>query len=672
MAGWSIELAPNTSFVEAELKLRDGYDDLETPIWFVAAPGAVGKSTLARAISARTGAVYLDLAKAETVAGNYLTGGLVKNGLLNAWQANQSTLLIDALDEARLRVTQSSFEDFLKDVEALARGRSLPVVFFGRVGIVEEAWLTLVDAGLSCPIFDIAFFDQDRSRRFIMAVLDRLSGQPKYRGLAASLRGNRAAYETAAVTFVTGLERASASDGTRFSGYAPVLEAVATALAEVSNPARLNDEVQKALQGEILIELTEQILIRESGKLRAQLPDSFSEPTKNELYNRNEQLGRLAALIYGATTAPRAVALSPQLVGPYETAVSGFLPNHPFLDGTGRQASGAVFAAAINAHALFAKSQALLKVAEKHAGDGPHTPNPFLIDFYLEEAAKEASGTRARTSDGPMVPPEHVVALYESVRARAAARDVVRLTIEAAEGEEADVEIVILSDDAPTSRILLRTSQAGTLRFGRQVNGVAVDAPDLDVIIGSGNPVEIIAPVTINVARIAFDCPELVIGRGDSASSTDDSAVTIEAGELLRSSLTSVPVVRKGADFSVWWPNAMVFPWSHFVGQAEGANGTDIDEGLRALRRLILAFRSHSRGRLARFRGKIEHARMTKGHIGVAVREKLLSDKILTLEGEYYFINATALGQIVGATYQDLKLKHFNQKVRNYVSAIRP
>jgi hypothetical protein len=248
--GWSIEAAPNTSFVEAELNLRDGYNDLGTPIWFVAAPGAVGKSTLAKAISARTGAVYLDLAKAETVAGNYLTGGLVKNRLLDAWQANQSTLLIDALDEARLRVTQSSFEDFLKDAETLARGRNLPAVFFGRVGIVDEAWLLLADAGLSCPIFDIDFFDRERSERFIMAALDRLSGEQKYRALATSLRWHRAAYKIATANFDTGLEKASASDGTRFSGYAPVLEAVATGLAEVTNPASLNDEVQKAMQGE--------------------------------------------------------------------------------------------------------------------------------------------------------------------------------------------------------------------------------------------------------------------------------------------------------------------------------------------------------------------------------------------------------------------------------------
>src|SRR5581483_9128822 len=114
---------------------------------------------------------------------------------------------------------------------------------------------------------------------------------------------------------------------------------------------------------------------------------------------------------------------------------------------------------------------------------------------------------------------------------------------------------------------------------------------------------------------------------------------------------------------------AIAFPWANYAGQAEISNGTDLGDGLRALRRLVLAFRSHSKGRLARFRGKIEHARMTKGTIGVAIREKLLSDHILSLEGEYYFLNPTALGQTVGGTYQDLKLKHFNEKVRKYVAS---
>jgi hypothetical protein len=45
-------------------------------------------------------------------------------------------ILIDALDEARLRVTQEAFEAFLRDVDQLSR-RSMPTVLFGRTGAIR-------------------------------------------------------------------------------------------------------------------------------------------------------------------------------------------------------------------------------------------------------------------------------------------------------------------------------------------------------------------------------------------------------------------------------------------------------------------------------------------------------------------------------------------------------
>lgn len=666
LAGWSSDAKPNPSFVEADLHVRDGFDDLTGPIWFVAAPGAVGKSTLAKEISARTGAVYLDLAKAETVAGNYLTGGLVKNGLLTAWQENRTTLLIDALDEARLRVTQSSFEDFLNDVEHLSRGRRMPTVFFGRVGIVEDAWLVLSESGMNCSIFDIDFFDTRRSTLFIMAALDRLAQMPKYHALTTSL-GHRPMYEKAAASFVKGLEAAAPSDGARFAGYAPVLEAVATALAEVTNPASLNDSVQKAMQGQVLQQLTNQILNRESGKLRAQLPAAIPNAVKEGLFSPDEQLIRLGGLVYQTPVAlPRAELLA-EFVGAYDAAVNEMMPNHPFLDGTGRKPSGAVFAAAINADALFSKSAAVVAAAEQHAGNGPHTPNPFLIDFYLDTAGR-------KRGEDFVVPPEHVVALYESVRARASATEVVRLTIEGEDdSDEADVEIQISGTGARASerRMQLRTSQAGELRFGRQVNGVTVDAPQLDVIIGSGNPVEMVTPVSLSIGTLAFNCPELVVQRGDHGAESEDTAVILEARGLSKNGLTSAPLVRKGAELSVLWPGASAYPWTNFVSVEDESQGNgDSQEKLRGFRRLVLAFRSHGKGRLARFRDKIEHIRITKGAIGVAIRERLMRDGILSIEHDMYFLNPSVLGKVVGATYQDLKLKRFNDQVRQYVAAI--
>jgi hypothetical protein len=667
LAGWSIESERNPSFIEAEMRLRAGYDDLSAPIWLVAAPGAVGKSTLAKEISARSGAVYLDLATADTVAGNYLTGGLVKNDLFAPWQAQTTTILIDALDEARLRVTQSSFEDFLNDVAGLAVKRTLPTVFFGRVGIVEEAWLVLSEIGLNCPVFDIDFFDTQRANQFVMAAMDRLTKKAGYEALAASLAAHTSVYREATARFINGLEEACRTDGNRFAGYAPVLEAVATVLAGVMNPARLNETVEQAMRGQILQELASQILEREAAKLRAQLPAVIPSNVRERLYTPDEQLDRLTGLIFGTAAPPPPAALQPLHLASYDTAVKNFMPQHPFLDGTGHQPSGAVFAAVINAKALFSPSSETVAAAERQAGNGPHTPNPFLIEFYLDHAMR-------KWGNNPIIPPEHVVVLYESIRARAAVGDIVRLTIEGEEeNDEADVEIQISragsqGSDRPI-RMRFRTSQAGALRFGRQVNGVAVEAPHLDAIIGSGNPVEMVAPVSLNIARLSFDCTELVVLRADNASGSEDGAVMLEASELVKSRVASAPLVRKGAELSVSWPGASSYPWTHFAGNSNRTEEQEIEPSLRSLRRLVLAFRSHSKGRLARFQDKIEHVRITKGR-GEAICRQLMRDGILSLDGNMYFLDPDALGRIVGATYQDLKLKRFNASVRQYVSSI--
>jgi len=669
LAGWAIESTLNPSFVEADLSLRSGYDDLNVPIWLVAAPGAVGKSTLAKEISARSGAVYLDLAKADTVAGNYLTGGLVKNGLLASWQAQKTTILIDALDEARLRVTQSSFLDFLNDVAGLALKRMVPTVFFGRVGIIEEAWVVLSDTGLNCPVFDIDFFDTPRANQFVVATMDRLAKKAGYEAFAASLATHSSVYHEAAARFVKGLEQASGADGNRFAGYAPVLEAVATVLAGVMNPSRLDETVEQTMRGHILQQLASEILEREATKLRAQLPDVIPANVKEKLYTPDEQLDRLTGLIFGTAAPLPPAALQSQHLAFYDTAVRHFMPQHPFLDGTGHQPSGAVFAAVINAQALFSPSDETVAAAERQAGSGSYTPNPFLIEFYLDHATH-------KWGVNPIIPPEHVVVLYESIRARAAVGDIVRLTIEGEEeNDAADVEIQISSagtqrSDRPKRR-LFRTSQAGVLRFGRQVNGVSVEAPHLDTIIGSGNPVEMVAPVSLNIARLTFNCPELVVLRGDNAAETEDGVVMLEAAELVQSKVASAPLVRKDAELSVSWPGASAYPWTHFASGSNRAEDQDIEPALRSLRRLVLAFRSHSKGRLARFQDKIEHVRITKGR-GEAIRRRMMKDGILSLEGDMYFLDPDTLGRIVGAAYQDLKLKRFNQTVRQYVSSIGP
>ena len=174
--GWRNDCEPDESYVPARLSLRKDFEDTSQNVWLVGAPGAVGKSTLAKEIAAATGAVYLDLAEAATVAGNYMVGGRVYTGLLSAWTTGQAAVLIDALDEARMRVTQSGFEAFLSDVATVAGMGKYPVVLLGRVGIIEEAWTILNELhSLKPPIFDIELFEPEEAKRFVRARLNKLA-----------------------------------------------------------------------------------------------------------------------------------------------------------------------------------------------------------------------------------------------------------------------------------------------------------------------------------------------------------------------------------------------------------------------------------------------------------------------------------------------------------------
>lgn len=481
---------------------------------------------------------------------------------------------------------------------------------------------------------------------------------------ARILAGHRPVYERAATRFVKGLQEASAADGRRFAGYAPVLETVATALAGITNPATVNDSVEQSMRGQILQDLPARILKRESTKLRSQLAGQIPDDKIAALYTAEEQLDRLAAIVLDTPSPAAPADLEPEHLSAYDEAVKGLVSQHPFLDGTGREPSGAVFAAVIYAHALFSTVQDCVSAAERRAGNGPHTPNPFLVDFYLGKSKPDS-----------VIPPEHLILLYDSIRSRAEVGDIVRLTVDAEEGDEtAEVEIQVGSASAgPKDRprlINLKTSQAGSLRFGRQVNGVSVDAPDLDVVIGSGNPVEMVAPVYLNVGRLSFNCPEIVVVSNDKGSLNEDASVLLETQELRETTLMSVPQIRKGVELQVSWPGASAYPWSRFATNADRPERHDLDPALRGLRRLVMAFRSHSRGRLARYKGKIEHARITKGALGDAIRQQMLNDGILSLEDNIYFLDPDALGRTVGASYQDLKLKRFNDKVRQYVAAI--
>lgn len=652
--GWVNISAGLDTFVEAPLILNSDLtvDPYSSRIILIAAPGAVGKSTLAREIAQATGAVYIDLAEADPVGGNTLSGGLAKSGLFAAWQENRATVLIDGLDEARLRVTQEAFEAFLGDVAAISAKRELPVILLGRTGAVQDAWLMLSQEGIGCAVFEIGFYPPEDAKLFAERRLRALRQDTTH--VAAERR--------AIVLVLEKLKTLTSSDGERFAGYAPVLQAVAQRIATEANAQSLVSSIEAGQQPITLRSVANSILKREQEKLRS--IDFEDSRCREILYTPNEQLERLAARLLGQSSPPLP-PLGPKDAALYSEALDTWLAEHPFLDGA-TATSSAVFDAVISAAALVHpvyKDAALQRELRRGAA-----ANPFLSEFYLPGDPEIRGGDVHH--DAGTLQLSHVGAIYSSIRATLGFDDSANLTIDEIDGDEqedalrVDVEIGISrAKGARNTFIKFRSELVEALKFGSHVEDVEITASLAAVEIGGGQELVMVAPILMQVDKISVLSERCVVEAHEDGGT---SAVFLEAAELKASALVSTPILRGSVNFAVAWPGAKMHPWTPFSTDPLRVENPLIDEALRRFRKFIIAFRSHSKGSLARYRRKLEHERMTKGS-GARVLKLLCDHEIVMLRGAMYHLDADRLGSLAGATYKDCMQKKFSAKTVAFI-----
>lgn len=650
--GWSFETEGLDTFKEAPLalnaELSSDVDPFRSPILLVSAPGAVGKSTLARQVAFLTGAVYIDLAKAEPVGGNTLSGGLVKSGLYAQWQATTTGVLIDGLDEARLRVTQEAFEAFLADVAQLARNRTVPTVLFGRTGAVQDAWLFLALADVNTPVLEIGYYGSDAAADFAEARLRR-----------ARPSNTHAATERRAIELILSrLREQTEVDGDRFAGYAPVLQAVADRVASEGNASALVAEIEAGAQPVTLNTVVSAILARERRKLETlRFHDARLLKT---LYSPDEQLDRLVARVY-RQPPPDLAVMGADDARLYDTALKTWVAEHPFLDGRDAPSS-AVFDAVISVRALGRASSAEAAL-DRELRRGA-AANPFLAEFYSPQE---------RGADRGFLPPQHVGIVYASLRARLSLGDSASLLVEGPENaleEEAlraEVEITLGRRGSEQSRYLrFESEQTRPIRLGPQIEDVDISVPHTEVEIGLGSEALLIAPINIQCDKLAIASNKLIV---ESAPDRTDGAVFLEAASYDGGPMVSVPILRGDVSLSASWPGARSHPWTSFAVDPSPTDDPRVDEPLRRLRKFVVAFRSHSKGNLARYKAKIEHARMTKGS-GQAVLNLLVAEKILSLAGNMYFLDPDRLASHAGTNYTDCMSRRFSAKTIEFVSRV--
>ncbi len=407
--------------------------------------------------------------------------------------------------------------------------------------------------------------------------------------------------EEEAVTLVLEKLRAQTQDdGDRFAGYAPVLEAVARTILEISNVSSFISDIKSGKQPITLTDVAAAILKRETGKLDSL---DISEKTDcSKLYQKEEQLERICGRVY-SMAIDFENDLDPDDAEKYARALETWVTDHPFLNGAVLPSS-AVFGAMISAHAMKSQNGSLASVALNRELSKGSSANPFFAEFY------QATTTSKDESVGPFVPAGHIGAIYSSIRASLAQGESANLSIEAdedAEDEtalEAEVEITInRRDKDAVRRIIFSTDQTEVLRLGSHQSSILIDAPYLDVEIGMGGEVIFAAPNSIRCDKIRLVAEKIIVE--NASKNNEGSIVLLEAKTCEGDTITSVPALRGRVELALSWAGVKVHPWALFAVEPTPIEDPREDEALRRLSKFVVVFASHGQGRLAKFREKL-------------------------------------------------------------------
>jgi len=376
---------------------------------FVVASAAVGKSTMARQLSAGGAIPMLNLAEVPVSTGSLksLVSDLKRSvDPLQAFHAGNLPIIIDALDEGRLLSGETGFESFLQTTgELLLQDRSVAnrpkLVVLGRHESIADAdiGLQLGGAGITTRTFHVGSFGETSARRLIDAYARAGTAS------TAAYLSNPKPVEELISAYFGAIEAALGLDsgtlwtnerGRAFAGYAPVLAALGSLLAKIDNFPQVTTRLKTKGANEawgVIETVLEEILTRERGKFCDQLAKRIAALVPAEAYDAREQLNLLVAHIHREPVGGSArVNLSPKDLQTYLTMAEQSVAEHPFI--RQREPSNDVLGSVILAHAIRCD---LLKTNDSH-----FLPTLSRQPFLWRSLSRQVSGEPSLV-DGSLV-----------------------------------------------------------------------------------------------------------------------------------------------------------------------------------------------------------------------------------------------------------------------------
>lgn len=650
----------------------------------ISAPGATGKTALSEYISQICKIPIFNLGKHDAVGANSIAGIIMQQisnddifRYYNGLKDGSCSMILDGLDEAAIKITYESFQSFLKDIAFFAKDSvGLPFIILGRPGVMEDAALILEENDVNVSLLQIEPFTIEKAKNFIDNQLSKEYIQ-KYDKKYIDVRDY-------IIDQIGGFFKNESDLNKKlfehFIGYAPVLQSVSNLLSGERNYLRLITELKenKKQRIDLLIDIVERILLREKLKIKDEiLPQLFdanrTSEFKNEIEKKagdiEEQCVRILRYLLGKENKIQ-ISDDSEFNKNYNQKVNEWIKNHPFINLNDKKIQNIVFESYLIAK-IVTKNEYINDVLEYMART--NSCSYILLDIY------SAINKLDNIIDYRLFP-----YLYKSFKALDLPQNIGMTEIIINENAPQKNKTLcdlnfIRNDDESEIEFSFEIKDNENLEIPSPLSSIYIDAPiNVNFI---ERQIDIQSSIEINCKKLNISSEEILFSSINPETSNKSIILECDLFNVDTSNgkvplpIFRNPTLRK--NFLLLTNSPVNYPFNEFkkskLELSDTADLTEVCQNLtevyQKLRRMLLMFRSHKKGILARCCSKID-SRIGKSQLGQKIINKLIEKKVMKKDNNLYIIDYDNFADVLGCKYDDIRSSVVNDKIKDFLTSV--
>lgn len=624
------------------VKIDRQLSSLNPKFMLFSAPGATGKSTLAKFMSYKLNAIYWNLAKIK-LGSNSFSGTILKaignenySNFVTALNKEETMLIIDALDEAEIISGRQMLGEFISDINEIVsvNGENPSVIILSRTETAQYIASYCVENNISLTHYEIGDFSENQAEEFIIkkAGLKTLADKECVNQYFSSIKNN-----------ISDVEQKT------FLGYAPVLEAIATHIREVKNRQALLNELNETNNSvDIIMKILEDLLIREKSKvvdaMKLKCRDKYPQFNRWDcLYSVEEQLVRLINFILfndKKYSLYEIDGLPTYIIDDYQAVLENFLEQHPFLRNSisSDESFGCTWGFAgpafrdytLSFVALVENYSEYAQLYFEEAREESYFPSQLFFDFYIK-------------LNNDILYSKHISLLYESFRAKLTAYEHSYLYCAEENVEKGEYVVIFGTNGAVNTKkkdiplgMIVNNDEISM----SQLINVSLDVPKLKVSIKYNKGSSRICNSTIICKELELNVENLTI------ESYRPSNCLLVSENKVKGIPNTIDIVN-GVDISIDIPNINdYYKFIPYKFTFKDSEDIDIKRVLYAMRCILIEFRTHKKDTMAKDAERIDNVTVGGNFLKKKVLEFFIDYGVIFKAGHLYKINIQKMQEL--------------------------